>query len=279
MTDIPQVTVPVKVTPEIGHVHIAPINIDPSTIDGLVDGLTKAFAHANPTTTVVAPPAGHTFAQAGSVSKVTPPDPTPIKSGWLTTEFLGAWAAKIFGALLTSGVLADGSIAMRITGAAVFVLAQLGYTWSRTVVKTAAMLLLVGLFVPAQIACSGKGTAVLHAVVNCAETEGRAEAVKVLTPVVTSVIVSSTSADGKVIDTAPIKNALTKANVLSEAGTILSCATERAFALLAAPAPAPVPRAPASAALVVDPTAVIVARAQVMATIAPGVTFQVDLTP
>lgn len=114
-----------------------------------------------------------------------------------------------------------------------------------------------------------------HAVVDCAETEARAQAVNVMTPVVQAVIQGSTSADGKLIDTAPIKSALgklTKDTLYSEAWTILSCAAKTAFAALAHPAPV-LPGAPAAAPFVVDPAAVAKAEADVMATIAPGARF------
>lgn len=210
---------------------------------------------------------------------VTLPATTPTKPGYKTTEFYGAWAAKILGALLASGLLADGSTAMRITGAAVFILAQLGYTWSRTAVKTAVMLMLVGVLAPAQMACGSTAKSVEsatgHAVVDCAETEARARAVDVMTPVVQAVIQGSTSADGKLIDTAPIKSALgklTKDTLYTEAWTILSCAAKTAFAALTHPALVR-PGAPAAAPFVVDPAAVARAEADVMATIAPGARF------
>ena len=69
------------------------------------------------------------------------------------------------------------------------------------------------------------------AVWDCTAPE-RAEAVKVLTPVVESVIVGAASADGSKFDTSTIKSAISKANLLSEAGTLLVCATANAFAAL-----------------------------------------------
>lgn len=224
------------------------------------------------------------MAEIASVPVTVTTTTAPPKPGYLTTEFYGAWAAKIFGALLTSGLLADGSLAMRITGAAVFILAQLGYTWSRTAVKTAVMLLLVGALAPPQMACgpTAKHVEVTagHAVVDCAETEARAQAVNVMTPVVQAVIQGSTSADGKLIDTAPIKSALgklTKDTLYTEAWIILSCAAKTAFAALTHPAPA---RSASVAALsVIDPTAIAKAEADVMAAIAPGVQFQLGRGP
>lgn len=66
----------------------------------------------------------------------------PVKPGWQTTEFWGAWAVKIFGALLGSGVLGDGTMATRVVGCIMTVLALLGYTASRTAIKSAAGLAL-----------------------------------------------------------------------------------------------------------------------------------------
>jgi hypothetical protein len=217
----------------------------------------------------------------GTVTSAVPP--TPVKPGYKTTEFYGSWAAKILGVLLTSGLLADGSIAMRITGAAVFILAQLGYTWSRTAIKTAAMLVLIGWLAPAQMACGPTAksveSAVGHAAVDCAETEARAQAVNVMTPVVQAVILGSTSSDGKLIDTAPIKSALgklTRDTLYTEAWTILTCAAKTAFATLTRPAPVQ-PGAPAAAPFVVDPAAVAKAETDVMGTIAPGARFALAL--
>lgn len=61
----------------------------------------------------------------------------PVKPGWQTSEFYGSWAVKIFGSLLATGVLGDGTIASRVVGAAMTLLALAGYTWSRTTIKAA----------------------------------------------------------------------------------------------------------------------------------------------
>jgi hypothetical protein len=84
-----------------------------------------------------------------------PPAPpaAPPKSGITTTEFALNLAAAVVGALLASGVLADGSLYARLAGMAAMVLSSLGYTWSRTAIKAAAPLLLVGLFMAQATAC------------------------------------------------------------------------------------------------------------------------------
>lgn len=62
----------------------------------------------------------------------------PPKAGWKTTEFYAAWFVKVLGALLASGLLGTGTPAERIAGGLMALLAQLGYTGSRTLVKSAA---------------------------------------------------------------------------------------------------------------------------------------------
>ena len=64
--------------------------------------------------------------------------PTDTKPGIATSEFWLSLVAVILGALAASGLIADGSTAMRVVGLAITVLAALGYTGSRTVVKKAA---------------------------------------------------------------------------------------------------------------------------------------------
>lgn len=79
------------------------------------------------------------------------------KPGWKTSEFYGSWAVKILGALMAGGVFGDGSTAMRIAGAAMTVLGFLGYTYSRTAVKTSTLIMLLGfgLGTSSLTACNG----------------------------------------------------------------------------------------------------------------------------
>lgn len=78
-----------------------------------------------------------------SDATTTTPTPvtTPPKPGWKTTEFWLSLLAVVLGALLTSGLLADGSAPLRIAGIATTVLAALGYTGARASVKNAASML------------------------------------------------------------------------------------------------------------------------------------------
>lgn len=94
-----------------------------------------------------------------------------------------------------------------------------------------------------------------HAAWDCT-APARADAVAAVTPAVVSVIKAAGSADGRAIDLSTVKAAITKANLLSEAGIQLSCATASAIAILTAPAPAPAPGAPLSAPYELDPIAV-----------------------
>lgn len=68
---------------------------------------------------------------------------TTIKPGWQTTEFYFALAAKILSGLFAFGLVGDGSTLSRLAGVAGFVLTQMGYTVSRTLIKTAAMYAIV----------------------------------------------------------------------------------------------------------------------------------------
>lgn len=71
--------------------------------------------------------------QPASVTTVTTSDPKP---GYKTSEFWLSLAATILGVLMTSGVIATGSIYDHAVGAAVTLLAALGYTYNRTQAKS-----------------------------------------------------------------------------------------------------------------------------------------------
>lgn len=82
-------------------------------------------------------------------------DQDPVSApGYKTTEFWLSLAAKLLGVLFATGVLGDGTPAMRIAGIAAAVLSQLGYTVSRGMVKAAIALLLVGAIAGPQLACA-----------------------------------------------------------------------------------------------------------------------------
>lgn len=104
-------------------------------------------------------------------------------------------------------------------------------------------LLIAGGLVAGAASCGPKTKAIEHAIWECTTPE-RAEAVAAITPAVVSVIKAAGSADGSQIDLSTVKSAISKANVLSEAGILLSCATASAIAILESPAVAAPPAPP-----------------------------------
>ena len=66
-----------------------------------------------------------------------PETPEVTKPGYKTTEFWMTAVATILGIVLASGVVPDGGMAAQIIGGTLTILAQLGYTSSRTQVKKA----------------------------------------------------------------------------------------------------------------------------------------------
>ena len=59
-----------------------------------------------------------------------------VKPGFTTSEFWLSTLATVLGLVLASGAVHDGGIAAQIVGGVLSVLATLGYTSSRTKVKT-----------------------------------------------------------------------------------------------------------------------------------------------
>lgn len=180
---------------------------------------------------------------------VETPPPPPIKPGWQTTEFWLATAAKVLGILLASGVLGHGTVAERIAGAAVALLAQLGYTAARAAVKmSAALLLVVGLGVVQPACASPRATATVGvaALVDCQAPHLRAAAAE-LVPMAVQAILRLVSGTGR-IDTAAFLAAL--GGITSDAGR---CAVAAAIAILTAPATTPSPAAIAAGAPPADP--------------------------
>ena len=80
--------------------------------------------------------------QPATSTAVTTPDggsstvATTVKPGYATTEFWLSVAANLVGALMASGLFADGSTVMRVAGVAAMVLATLGYQVARAKVKS-----------------------------------------------------------------------------------------------------------------------------------------------
>lgn len=80
--------------------------------------------------------------------------PTAITPGWKTTEFRLKVAAFILTALYASGVIPTSGIAATLMAIGATMLGALGYTVSRTFVKTAGALFLVFLFASAPMLAS-----------------------------------------------------------------------------------------------------------------------------
>lgn len=186
---------------------------------------------------------------------IAPSPKTSPKPGWKTTEFWLALAAKLLGAAFAAGLIGDGTSLSRIAGLGAVVLTSLGYTVNRTMVKTAAMLAVVGLFSASSLsAChsSSPTTQKIGQVAWSCTSGVRQDLVDAVTPLATSAILAAASADGKLVDDSKLKQMFTGANLLTEAGAVVACAAERAFAALISP-PAPASGAPASSPLVIDP--------------------------
>jgi len=59
------------------------------------------------------------------------------RPGWMTSEFALSAIANVLGYLMASGVIADGTLWARLIGAALALLATLGYTYGRSAIKAA----------------------------------------------------------------------------------------------------------------------------------------------
>lgn len=173
-----------------------------------------------------------------SIDPVAP----PVTPGWRTSEFWLKVAALALSALFASGALTNDT-ALAIAGMAATVLTALGYTVSRTLMKatamrtsavarviaplTAAALVVGGIGSFAACSSSQRG-AVGHALWDCTAPE-RAELVAAVKPFVDSAIDQAKNPDGS-LDTAALKAALAPANLLTEAGVVISCAAMESIA-------------------------------------------------
>src|SRR5690349_12831610 len=86
----------------------------------------------------------------------TAPAPTPAtKPGWKTSEFWLNKIAILLSALFATNVIPTGSVWMKVAMITAIMLGSLGYTVSRTLVKTAAMFALVVFGLHATTGCAG----------------------------------------------------------------------------------------------------------------------------
>lgn len=92
---------------------------------------------------------------ADSTPAPAPAPATDPKPGYKTSEFWLKLAAIALTALFASGVIPTSGPAATITAIAATMLGALGYTVSRSLVKAAALLILVGALAAPQMACGG----------------------------------------------------------------------------------------------------------------------------
>lgn len=97
---------------------------------------------------------------------ITPP---PVKSGLKSSEFYLAALVHALGWLMTTGVVADGSLWARLIGGALALLSAMGYGAMRTAVKNGAAIMLACLLLHST-ACGASGDKALADTLAGAET-------------------------------------------------------------------------------------------------------------
>jgi len=172
---------------------------------------------------------------APSVATATVTTSTTSKPGWKTTEFWLGLAAKLLGGAYATGLLGEGTIAARIAGLAVVVLAYLGYTVSRTLVKAAGALLLIGALGTTQVSCATarpRATAGATVAIDCTAPD-IAAIVGDVGHALVGYVLKYISGDGRHVDTTKLVADLKvlKGDVLG------SCGVTTALAILATPKP------------------------------------------
>lgn len=215
------------------------------------DQATTTISSNEVTTTTTVTAANADLATSTSVTL-----PTPMaKPGYQTSEFWLKVAAMLLSALYASGVLTS-STALAVAGIAATVLTALGYTVARTMVKTAALVMLLAMLPLALTSACTRGTAraVGEIAWDCTEPQ-RAEAASVLTPLAASAIRAAASADGRLLDASLLKAALGTANLKTHVGSILMCAAAEAFAAIMSAAGSKQVADPAAAPLELEPAA------------------------
>lgn len=180
---------------------------------------------------------------------VVPPTP-----GWRTSEFWLKVAAITLSALFASGALTNNT-ALAIAGMAATILGALGYTVSRTLVKTAGVIVLVGLLASPQLACSaarGRGASAAGAFLDC-EAPNVVAVLPDAIALARQAIMRWISGGGQV-DPSGLKSAA--GPLQSDLG---KCAFDAAIAALSAPPQPAATGAPASSSLEIDRVALTAA--------------------
>lgn len=199
---------------------------------------------------------------------------TTTKPGYKTTEFYLSLAAALVGALLTSGLLADGSQAMRIAGMAAFALATLGYTVSRGAAKRggSALVLIFALAIaPTSSGCAAaqdSAKRVAGDVVNCMKPEAKGM-IGELVPTFLAIFQNATGNDGK-IDWQPVR-----ATASSLKSPLTRCAFSAAVAEVLRPKQKD-PNAPQSSELEADPADVALGFEKIRAEFYGGAKFDLE---
>lgn len=186
----------------------------------------------------------------GTITPAVPP--TPVKPGYLTTEFYLSAFAMLLGLAYTSGIIATGSSWDHMAGMAVTLLAGLGYTVTRGRVKAAMAALCV-------MSLLGNGAVMLTA---CGSAGQRTSAgVKAFLDCESPHVDAAMLADAKVLATSAASKWISGSGTIDAAGLkadaaplktdLLRCAFDAAMAALVTPVPA-TPGAPASSARTAD---------------------------
>lgn len=177
------------------------------------------------------------------------PAPSP---GWRTSEFWLKLAAILLTALFASGVIPTSGTVATVTAIAATMLGALGYTVSRSMVKSAAvkaalLAVLVGGLAAPQMACGARApaTRAASAFMDCESPDLAPllpDAIQLAKAAVLRWIsgAGTVSTDGLKTDAKPLRTDLAR------------CAWDAAVAAIAQTGPAPAPGAPAASAMSID---------------------------
>lgn len=184
--------------------------------------------------------------------------------GYKTTEFWLKIAALLVSTLIASNAIPVGGIWEKLISISALLLGSLGYTVSRTMIKTAAMLFFVMAIAHTSTGCAwfkSESKAVATDVVDCTKASA-VGAIKEFGPAIDALLLYATGANGVV-----------SSEALEDAGKgfakeIGGCVIADSIARALKPS-LPDPNAPKSSPLVADPDSL----RRVLATLHPGVKF------
>lgn len=107
----------------------------------------------NPPPSVATPTSTPAVVSVSSSTPDTSAEAVTVKPGMKTSEFVVTMLVIALGAVLATPGLITNSTALQIAGVALVALKSMTYVWSRTQIKTAAMLVVIVLFAHTQTAC------------------------------------------------------------------------------------------------------------------------------